>query len=161
MNKRQNSTVIVLMIVILFTACDGVTGVIVDMPSSSPGDSPPFVITKPVFEIVERPYYFNFAGIVFKFLNQGQEVVEKITVSFMLFDRRTQNSPFVGSNKFEIIRWDIIHPDENKEVLISLDNFIHIAPTEPYLIDSFYVSEIHYVNGSIWQDKYGKYRVRD
>ena len=161
MKKKQNSIIIFSIMIMLLSACDDMSGIIIDMPPSSSGQLPPFVITKPVFEIIERPYYFNYAGIVFKFLNQNQEAVERITVSFMLFDQRTQGSPFVGNNKFEIIKWDIVHPDENKEIIISLDGFIHIAPTEPYLIDSFYISEIHYVNGSVWQDKYGKYKVRD
>ena len=160
MKKRYNGNIIILLIATFFMACDEAPGIIVDMPPSPTGELPPFVITKPVFEIVERPYYFNYAGIVFKFLNQGHEIVEKITVSFLLFDQRTLDSPFVGSNKFEITRWDLVHREENKEIIISLDGFIHIAPTEPYLIDYFYISEVHYVNGRVWRDKYGKYRIR-
>lgn len=161
MKKTYIGIIIILMIPIFIMACDDVSGVIIDMPPSPSDESPPFVITRPVFEIIERPYYFNYAGIVFKFLNQDKEAVEKITVSFMLFDERTQDKPFFGSNQFEISRTDLVFPEENKEIIISLDKFIHIAPTEPYLIDSFYVSKIHYINGSVWQDKYGKYKVRD
>ena len=161
MKKKHDGLVMIIMITILLAACDDSNGIIVDMPPSPSAESPPFVITKPVFEIIERPYYFNYAGIVFKFMNQGREIVEKITVSFLLFDQRTQNSPFVGSNRFEITRGDPVYPDQNREIIISLDKFIHVAPNEPYLIDSFYISKIQYVNGSVWQDKFGKYRVRD
>jgi hypothetical protein len=145
----------------IISSCEQVTGIVVDMPSTPPEELPPFVITKPAFEIIERPYYFRYAGIVFKFLNTAPEIVDKITVSFLLFDQKTQDSPFIGSNKFEIAKLDVVFPDENKEIIISLDQFIYIAPTEPYLIDFFYVYEIHYVDGTVWQDKYGKYRVRD
>jgi len=151
----------VLLIAGLFSSCEQVTGIILDMPPSSQGELPPFVITKPVFETIERPYYFKYAGIVYKFFNTTDEVIDRITVSFLLFDPKTQDSPFIGSNKFEISKWDIVLPGENKEIIISLDHFIYIAPTEPYLIDFFYIYEIHYVDGSIWQDKYGKYRVRN
>lgn len=160
MRKIQISGLIVLIVLFLFTSCDGMTGIIMDLPPTEPGVVPPFVITRPVFEIVERPYYFKYAGLTFKFYNQAEKIVEKITVSFLLFDQRTQDSPFIGSNKFEITKWDIVQPNENKEIIISLDQFIHIAPTEPYLVDFFYIYEIHYVDGDVWQDKYGTYGVR-
>ena len=152
-------------IVILFTAlllfgCDEATGIIMDLPPSFAGDLPPFVISKPVVEIIERPYHFRYAGVVFNFLNQAEEIIDGITVSFLLFDPKTLGSPFIGSNKFEITMQDIMFPDENREITISLDKFIHIAPADPYLIDYFYIYEIHYVGGVVWQDKYGKYRVR-
>ena len=161
MLNERISKVIIAAIGLLFVACTDITGIIADIPPSTPDDLPPFVITKPVFEIYERPYYFKYAGIVFKFLNKSAVTVDKITVSFMLFDPKTNESPFIGTNKFEIGKWDIVLPNENKEIIISLDPFIYIAPTEPYIIDFFYIYEIHYVDNSVWQDKYGKYRVRD
>ena len=161
MRKWRSSVLIIMVMVILLSSCEQVTGIVVDMPSSPPEELPPFVITKPVFEIIERPYYFRYAGIVFKFLNTSPEIVDRVTVSFLLFDQKTQDSPFIGSNKFVIAKQDIVFPDENKEIIISLDQFIYIAPTNPYLIDFFYISEIHYVDNTAWQDKYGKYRVRD
>ena len=161
MRRWLISVIIILTIAALFTNCEGVTGIVMDLPPSPSGELPPFVITRPVFEVFERPYHFRYAGITFNFLNSGPEIAEKITVSFLLFDPRTQNSPFVGSNKFEITKWDHVFPNENREIIISLDQFIYIAPREPYLIDFFYIYEIHYVDGSVWQDKYGRYRVRD
>ena len=143
-----------------FVACDGLTGIIADVPSSSSQDLPPFVITRPVMEINERSNHYTYAGIAFRFLNNSGEHIERLTVSFMLFDAKTMGSPFIGNNRFEIIKWEMIFPGENREVFISLDPFIYTAPTEPYLIDFFYVSEIHYTNGDNWEDKQGKYRVR-
>jgi len=128
-------------------------------PVVQPG-MPPFVISKPVVEIYERINSFKYAGIVFKFLNNSERYVEKIKICFMLFDTKTQTSPFIGSNKFEITKYDFISPGENKEISISLDQYIYIAPAEPYLIDFFYISEICFIDGAIWQDSYGKYRVR-
>ena len=160
----RNSTIkgfAIALITVLLMACEGVVGIVADIPPTEPTDLPPFVITKPVFEIYERPYYFKYAGVVFKFLNKADKIVEKVTVSFLLFDPRTNDSPFIGSNKFEITKHDIVLPTENKEIIISLDPFIYIAPSEPYLIDFFYIYAVHYTDGSIWQDQYGKYRVRD
>jgi len=130
-----------------------------ETPVIQPG-LPPFVISKPVVEIYERFNSFKYAGIVFKYLNNSERYVEKIKICFMLFDTKTQTSPFIGSNKFEITKYDFISPGENREISISLDQYIYIAPAEPYLIDFFYISEISYIDGAVWQDTYGKYRVR-
>jgi len=161
MKVRQINLVIVIFVAILLMACDIPEWVIVDNPKVSPSDVPPFVITKPVVEITERLNYFKCAGIVFKFLNNAEKPVDKITISFMIFDTKTQLSPFTGSNVFEIEKQGFVASGENKEICISLDHFIYIAPTEPYLIDFFYISQVLYTDGSVWQDKNGKFRVRD
>ena len=145
---------------VFLMACDGLDLLIADLPPATPHDMPPFIITRPVMEISERAFQYTYAGIAFKFMNNSGEQIDRITVSFMLFDAKTQGSAFIGNNRFEIAKWDTVHPGENREIFISLDRYIYTAPTEPYLIDFFYVSEIHYTNGGIWDDKRGKYRVR-
>ena len=82
-----------------------------------------------------------------------------MTVSFTLFDAKTHGSPFIGSNIFAITKLDVVLPNQNREIIISLDQYIYVAPADPFLIDFFYISEIVYTDGSTWQDKYGKYRV--
>ena len=174
MRIKRSSIAFILTVAVLLTACNiitdiydqisdvyvDITDIVADMPPTTPAEIPPFVITKPVFETIERTNHFKYAGIVFKFLNMTDKYIDKITVSFMLFDPKTQSSPFITTNKFEISKWDFVFPNENKEIIISFDKYIHIAPTEPYLIDFFYISEIHYLDGAVWQDKNGKYRVR-
>jgi hypothetical protein len=182
---KESKPVLLLLMVILFMACENPGWIIADLPpvaqptttppvttppvTTQPATTqpnavqpgvPPFVISKPVVEINGRINSFKYAGIVFKFLNNSERYVEKVIISFMLFDAKTQMSPFIGSNKFEITKYDFIAPGENKEMSISLDHYIYIAPAEPYLIDFFYISEIHYIDGAVWQDPYGKYRVR-
>ena len=160
MKKRRINLAVILALVTILTACDEQTWVIADLPPKTPSEIPPFVITKPVVEIMERINCFKYAGIVFKYLNNAEEPVDRLTITFMLFDTKTQASPFIGSNKFEITKSDFVASGENKEITISLDQHIYIAPSEPYLIDFFFISEVHYVDGAVWQDKYGKYRVR-
>ena len=150
----------ILTMALLSIACDAAVGIIADLPPATPSEIPPFVITKPVMEISERTNHYTYAGIAFKLLNNSEEHIDRVTVSFMLFDPKTQGSPFIGNNKFEIAKWDLIFPGENKEIFISLDRHIYTAPEEPYIIDFFYVSEIHYTDGRIWEDRLGKYRVR-
>jgi len=169
-DRKQLFLSVFLLMGILFMACEEPGWIIADIPPAAQPASaqptavqpaaPPFVISKPVVEIYGRINSFKCAGIVFNFLNNSESYVEKITVCFMLFDTKTQTSPFLGSNKFEITKNDFLAPWENKEISISLDQYIYIAPAEPYLIDFFYVSEVHYIDGTVWQDPYGKYRVR-
>jgi len=125
-----------------------------------PQDPPPFVVTKPICRINEQSYEFTYAALSFGILNNGQEAIKQITVSFSLFDSKTQDNPFIGSNVFEIVKQETVQPGENKEILISLDKYIYTAPAEPYLIDFFYISKITYTNGSVSQDKYGTYSTR-
>ena len=158
---RVYLSIIILKVVSLLTSCTDIGGIVVDLPPTSPGELPPFVITRPIFEITNRPGQFRYAGISFEFLNQADIIVESLTVSFFLFDARTQENPFFGSNRFLITRRDVVHPNQFREIFISLDRFIHIAPPEPYLIDFFYIYEIHYIDGTVWQDHHGRFRVRD
>jgi len=160
MKIKQCNRILLLLAALIFTACDTPTWIIADMPPATPQEIPPFVLSKPVVEINERINCFKYAGIVFKLLNNGEKHIEMIKICFMLFDPKSQVSPFIGSNKFEITKYDFLAPGENKEIAVSLDKQIYVAPTEPYLIDFFYISEIHYIDGTIWQDTYGKYRVR-
>jgi len=158
--KRASEIVIPVLSAILLMACDSPAWIIADLPPATPLEIPPFVLTKPVVETNERINNFTHAGIVFNYLNQAEEAVDSLTVSFMLFDTKIQGSPFIGSNRFEITKLDFVFPGENKEILISLDRFIYTAPMDPYIIDFFYISEIHFIDGTTWQDTYGKYRVR-
>jgi len=159
--QRLHLCIIILTVVLLLTSCIDMGGIVMDIPPSSPGELPPFVISRPVFETTGRPAQFNFAGISFQFLNQGNEIVESITVSFLLFDARTLENPFLGSNRFLITRRETLFPNLVNDVFISLDRFIHVAPSEPFLIDFFYIYEIRYVDGTVWQDHHGRFRVRD
>jgi len=166
---------IVILLVILFMACEMPEWIITDMPpvakplTAQPNNAQPvaaqpqitpFVISKPVVEIYPRINSFKCAGIVFKLLNNSEGYIDRIKICFMLFDTKSQTSPFIGTNKFEITKNDFLAPGEKKEICISLDQYIYIAPTEPYLIDFFYISEICYIDGTAWKDPYGKYRVR-
>jgi hypothetical protein len=121
--------------------------------------NPPYVVTKPVCEIIERPGFFTYAGVTFNLLNTSEKNIDSITVSFMLFDAETQDSPFAGGNIFKIKKLDTVLINENKEIIISLDKYIYVAPSEPYIIDFFYIVEIQYADGSAWQDPNGIYRV--
>ena len=156
MKYKNIITITVLFSIIFLASCEYLEGEggIFSMP-----EAPPFVITKPVCETQERHGYYNYAGIVFKFMNTSNKIIDEITVSFMLYDSITRESPFIGSNKFTITKLDLLLPNDNKEIFISLDQYIYVAPQSPYLIDFFYISKIHFSDDSVWEDKYGVYKI--
>jgi hypothetical protein len=120
-------------------------------------DAPPYVINTPVCIVGERTGYYQFVGIEFYFLNTADKAISEITVSFRVFDAKTEKNPLVGSNLFELTLLGSIYADEKKEMVIPFDKYIYTAPAEPYIIDFFYVAEIRYIDGSTWTDEYGIY----
>jgi hypothetical protein len=121
--------------------------------------SPPYVVTRPVFVTGERSGYYHYAGIEFFLLNSSGTAISETTVSFALFDAQTGENPLAGSNKFSLTILEVIDPDEKKEIIIPLDDYIYIAPARPYTIDFFYISKIVYADGSLWTDTWGTYHT--
>jgi hypothetical protein len=78
----------------------------------------------------------------------------------MVYDTATGDNPLIGSNIINASFSEMILAQTTKECIISLDQYLYIAPTEPYLIDFFYVSEINYDDGSQWTDRNGTYYTR-
>jgi hypothetical protein len=116
---------------------------------------PPYVITSPLCVLDERSGYYHYAGIEFELLNTAQKDIACITVSFRLFDAETLRSPFIGTNAFKFKLNFVVVSHETQEYVIPLDDYLYIAPSEPYIVDFFYISEIVYADGTTWKDTYG------
>lgn len=101
---------------------------------------------------------YLFAGVSFTFYNSSSKVISDFSVSFRLYDSEGEN-PFIGSNCVSSTNKEIIGPNSTSEVVVSLDDFITVMPEEPYQIDYFYVTRIHYSDGSSWKDEYGIYAL--
>jgi len=148
MIKSKIMQTIILIIVFMIFSC-------IDLNTNLP----PFIITTPVCSVSNSSNNLIYADISFAFFNKSGKNIESITVSFMLFDFKTEKNPFIGSNLFELTKIITILPNESKDIILSLDKFITIVPLEPYLIDFFYVLKIKYTDGSIWQDRFGLYVI--
>jgi hypothetical protein len=120
---------------------------------------PPFTISKPVSAVGEKMNYYTFAGVEFSYLNTGSKTVSRVSVSFMVFDAATQKSPFIGSNIIKITFDGEIRGGVKKDFVIPLDPYIYAAPAVPYLIDFFYISEVVFADGSVWEDSGGVYHT--
>jgi hypothetical protein len=109
--------------------------------------------------IGEHTGYYRFAGIEFTFLNTSSTAVAEITVSFALFDAQTKKNPLTGSNKFSLTMRGTVGPYEKKEMIIPLDDYLYLSPSQPFIIDLFYIAKIVYIDGSVWTDTYGVYHT--
>jgi hypothetical protein len=127
--------------------------------SCAPQSDPPYVVTRPVCATGEHTGYYRFAGIEFTFFNTSGTAVSEITVSFALFDAQTKKNPLTGSNKFSLTLRGTVGPYEKKEMIIPLDDYLYLAPAQPFIIDLFYIAKIAYVDGSVWTDTYGIYHT--
>jgi hypothetical protein len=122
--------------------------------------SPPFVIGKLLCVIGNKPGFFSAGGIEFDLLNKSKKEISYFTASFMVFDAVTEKTPFIGANLIKQSFSGSIKPGELKKLYISLDNYMYAVPSEPYLIDFFYLPEIRYTDGSSWSDTNGIYYTR-
>jgi hypothetical protein len=117
----------------------------------------PYIISKPSCVIGYRDAYYRFVGIEFGFTNITEKTIVSINISCMVFDADTSKNPFIGSNLLKLSYSGSIAPQSTKEMIISLDRYIYVAPDKPYLIDFFYIAEIKYEDGSSWSDMLGIY----
>lgn len=123
------------------------------------GSPPPYAITKLASYCGERAGYYLCAGVEFTFLNTSSKAVSDVAVSFMAFDPQTQRNPFIGSNIIKTSFSGAIPEGQKKDFIIPLDPYVYVAPEEPYIIDFFYISQIVYDDGSVWEDSNGIYHT--
>ena len=120
----------------------------------------PYLLAHPQVKLGAEDEIQHFAGMNFSLFNDSEKIIERFTVSFMLYDSEGKN-PFVGSNCI-VSRCDChILPGAVENFTISLDSFISVVPEEPYLVDFLYIREIRYSDGSSWSDPYGMYCVKE
>ncbi len=123
-------------------------------------ESPPYIITKPVCLIENKPGSYPNMGVEFTFTNTSSKTITSFSVSFMVYDAETELNPFVGQNTIRASLSGMIPAQSMKECSFSLDEYVYVVPDEPYLIDFFYISEINYDDGSQWTDTFGVYYTR-
>lgn len=126
------------------------------LPEDSP-TPPPYVIGKPSCVVGEREGCYLVAGIEFDFFNVAETDITSLDISAMVYDRDTRKNPFIGSNRVLASLTGGITAKTKVTLAIPLDAYIYVAPTDPYIIDFFYVSRIDYSDGTSWFDSDGTY----
>ncbi len=116
----------------------------------------PYVITEPQCKIGQLENNYNFSGVCFTIYNNSNKAIKKIECTYTVFDADGDN-PFIGSNCLISKFNDIIAPNDNREIIISLDKYMNYIPEEPFLIENFYVSKIEYSDGTVWKDSFGAF----
>ncbi len=118
-------------------------------------DGIPYAITEPECKIGKVQGVYEFAGVHFMFYNNSNKTVQNLKFICAVFDSSGEESPFVGSNIISATHKEPVLASDAREITLSLDQYIHQLPLEPYIIDFFYVTKIEYDDGSVWTDPYG------
>lgn len=120
----------------------------------------PYVISKLECKMGMLEGYYSFGCVQFDFFNASNKDVSEILVSCIVYDTKTKKNPFIGTNFLKNSFSGNIIRQENKTLILSLDQYIFVVPDEPYLIDFFSISKIIYIDGTSWEDKNGFYFTR-
>ena len=120
---------------------------------------PSFFLSSPEFELGTKETSFRTAGVNFELTNTGTEDINRVIISFIVYDEETKKSPWIGSNIIIAEFSERITSGETKQFEISLDNKFMKIPENSILIDFFYVKEIQYSNGQVWKDHFGVYSL--
>lgn len=120
----------------------------------------PYIIANPRVVLGENEGEHSFAGTYFNLFNDSSKTITDVTVSFLLYDGEGEN-PFIGSNCVVSKINCVIGASQQAELVVSLDSYISVVPSEPYKIDFMYLREIKYSDGSSWSDPFGMYAVKE
>lgn len=120
---------------------------------------PPFILNKPDCIIGKREGLFDFVGVLTKFYNTSNKDIRSLEVSFDVFDRKTEKSPFVNSNHITSNFNSTIASGQGIELCVSLDSYVFTIPEEKYVIQNYCVRYILFADGTRWNDPFCSYSV--
>jgi hypothetical protein len=96
---------------------------------------------------------FKYAGLNITFYNNSNKDIKSFTLTFFLYDENG-NPPF-SRNCITVENIQGVQAYGTVDFCISLDEYIAVAPEEPYRIDSAYAERIEYTDGTVWIDSFG------
>ena len=148
-----SKTGIILTAVIIFIVTFG--GSLILGGCSNEIESVPYAISRPEYKSGENRNICKMGGIYFDFLNKKSVQVERIKVCFTAISE-TSNT-FTSKNTIEHEIEVKIGSGKMKHLCIPLDDYIFASPPDDLVVAPFYVSEIYFSDGSVWQDRFGTY----
>lgn len=119
--------------------------------------TPPYAITKPVYRIAGPDDVCTLGGVFFDFYNKSEKEVVFIETCMNVFDSQTGELAFAGAGGLTSISSCLIEQKQNRNLCISLDEYVYKLETDSLCIDNFFISKIEYNDGTSWQDKIGVY----
>jgi hypothetical protein len=136
-------------IVLLFSSCDNLQNLLSPPPCSISG----FEIKKGAVNTVCRV-----ASASFCFINTSSKEINAFTLIFRLYDG--DKKPIGTSSNIVILEYSgIIAPDDEKEIVISLDRFIPQETGSQILADQIYVESVLFSDGEAWSDYFGVWQL--
>lgn len=120
----------------------------------------PYIISDPKVVMGKNENIHEFAGAYFTLFNNNKKMINKFSVSMLLYDSEG-NNPFVGSNCIVSTFERNILPTEIQNFVLPLDPYLSVVPKENYQIGFMYLREIHYADGSVWTDPFGMFAIKE
>ena len=119
----------------------------------------PFIISKPQCNLGNLPPHYTHCGVHFTITNKSQKTMNSLSVSCMVYADMDGNNPFIGNNNVHADFPESIAPGQTKTLILNLDPYITVIPTEPFIIDFFFVKTINFSDGSVYTDYNGTHAV--
>lgn len=94
------------------------------------------------------------AEVFFVMENNANKNIVSFSVSFRLYDK-DGNSVTVDSNSVSTTVNKTLNANDCSDVSFDILPYLSDFPEEAYIVDSFYVKEIRYADGSVWTDPFG------
>lgn len=143
---------------IISAACILLTGVLCGCNGSgSLTGIPEFSISKPVYRVGKIDRCCEIAGVFFDFYNRSASTVTYIEIEMNVFDKATKKNAFVGIGTVSSKMNCSIESGIKKNLCIPLDDYMTVVSNSELLIDQFYISTVHFADGTIWNDYAGIY----
>ena len=120
---------------------------------------PEFTVSTPVYKSAEEDDRCMTGGVYFDFYNRSETDVVFLEVRMNVYESDTGKAAFLQGAQITSESEVYVKAGEKRNMCISLDSYITVAPKAPYVIDQFYVRRIVYSDGSEWRDDAGLYAI--
>ena len=166
MNKVSVRLIVAALTVIMLASCGGGGGgggggsSGSNNAQNSTAGHTPFIISKPVCKTGAVPGLYEHCAVQFSFKNTSSKDMSHLTISCMVYSDMEGHNPFMGTNHILADFPENIASGETKMFTLDLEPYLYTIPTEPYLIDQFFVKQVTFSDGSTWKDLTGAYSVK-
>lgn len=119
----------------------------------------PYIITKPECHLGSLSPHYTACGVHFSVTNKTRKTMKKLSISCMVYSDMNGSNPFMGNNNIHADFTENIAPGETKILILNLDPYLSVVPSEPFIIDFFFIKRIEFTDGSVYTDYNGTHAV--
>lgn len=119
---------------------------------------PPFVYGDAVIRIGEVGGYQERIGLTFSLHNKTDAAINRIQVTFKLYDEQGLAIPEFGQNEINNYLDCEFAAGSDQTFITSLDEFFYFMPSGNYVAEDFHIPYVSFSDGTVWRDSYDLYR---